>query len=33
MRTYIWKGVIYNVTEEEFQDLISGWVRPQDLFG
>lgn len=30
---YTYKGVTYVITEEEFNDLRSGWIRPEDLFG
>ena len=33
MRNYIYKGVVYTITEEEFQDLMEGWIRPEDMFG
>lgn len=33
MKTYIWKGVVYTITEEEFNNLRSGWVKPEDMFG
>lgn len=33
MKTYIWKGVEYTITEEEFEALRSGWLNPADLFG
>lgn len=33
MKTYIWKGVVYTITEEEFNDLRNGWVKPEDMFG
>lgn len=33
MKTYIWKGVTYTITEEEFEGLRNGWLNPNDLFG
>ena len=33
MKTYIYKGVVYYITEEEFNDLRDGWIKPEDLFG
>lgn len=33
MKTYIWKGVVYTITEEEFNDLRNGWIKPEDMFG
>lgn len=33
MKTYIWNGVTYVITEEEFYNLRAGWLNPADLFG
>lgn len=33
MRTYIYKGVTYVITEEEYEGLVNGWLNPADLFG
>lgn len=33
MRTYIWRGVVYYITEEEYEGLVNGWLNPADLFG
>ena len=33
MRTYIWKGVVYTITEDEFKALLEGWIRPEEIFG
>lgn len=33
MRTYIWRGVKYTITEDEYQGLLNGWLNPADLFG
>ena len=32
-RTYWYQGVMYLITEEEYQDLVNGWVNPKDMFG
>lgn len=33
MKTYIWRGVVYTITDEEFEGLKNGWLNPADLFG
>lgn len=33
MRIYKYNGVEYVITEEEFEDLLAGWIKPEDLFG
>lgn len=33
MRTYIYNGVEYVITEEEFEGLVNGWLVAKDLFG
>lgn len=33
MKTYIWNGVEYTVTEEEFEGLLNGWLSAKDMFG
>jgi hypothetical protein len=33
MKTYIYNGVEYIISEEEFMDLVNGWVTAKDMFG
>lgn len=33
MKTYIYNGVEYIISEQEFEDLVNGWVTSKDMFG
>ena len=33
MKTYIYNGVEYIISEQEFEDLVNGWVTGKDMFG
>lgn len=32
MKTYVYNGVEYIITEQEFNDLVDGWVTAKDMF-